>query len=301
VENYKNELVEGIKTFFIAPELSLMPEAFLPNFFLKGFEAYYVLDDKYLDIRSKIRVLFSLFPELILFFNTDRKLGDFEWPAYIRSLRMTYGNKARIGVLYSKQGSDEELRLAIEKVYLYDIGIYCGCIPIEYSKAKNLVRLVGVLTANEARGKRNSLRAICNEACEFNFVKDGRKFEGSIRDISINHFSCTFKGYDPGLPMYDRVSNIQLKLFGIICTVDGVLFTKRDMGGFLLYIFIFRNSRNKEGLDPDMMAKVNGFIREHFDRGIQAIVQKGFDEEREHAKRRAGREYGLDSSRASYA
>ncbi len=37
--NEQKEAIEGIKTFFVVPDLSAMPEDFLSNFFLKGFEA----------------------------------------------------------------------------------------------------------------------------------------------------------------------------------------------------------------------------------------------------------------------
>jgi hypothetical protein len=274
----KKELVEGIKTFFVVPDLSIMPEDFLPNFFLKGFEAYYLLDDQYLDIRAKIRVLYELFPEMILFFNTDRKLGDLVWQSYIKELQEEYGERARIGVLYGVHIA-AETRRRMERAYLYDIGINCGCIPIGYRKATNLSLLSGVLTANQANGRRKYLRAICGETCELNFMRDRVKVEGRILDISISHFSCEFYGVDPEIRMYEKASDIQLKLAGIICTVDAVLFTRRVIGASVVNVFVFRDSRGKDGLDSEMLSKVNGFIRERFDRGVGAIVRRGFEEE----------------------
>jgi len=294
VESDNTELIEGVKTFFVVPDLSQMPEDFLLNFFLKGFETYYLLDDSSLDIRSKIQVLFSIFPSLILFFNTDREVCGIHWPDYIRSLKASYGDRAKIGVLFSRQ-ADEAVQQSIEKTYLFDIGIYCGCIPMEGSKARNLLLLMGVLTANEARGRRKALRAICDESCEFHFEIGGFEYKGWIREISISHFSCVFDGFDPGLQMYEKVVDVRLKLAGTVCTADGVLFTKRKVDGVLLHIFIFRNSRNKTGLDPDTQAKVNAFIRSLFDRGIQSIAQKGFEAQKAKGENR------LDSLRASPA
>ena len=274
----KCEATEGIKTYFVVPDLSVMPEDFLPHFFLKGFEAYYLLDDQYLDIPEKIRVLLSIFPELILFFNTDRRLGDLDWESYIRGLQRECGARARIGVLYGKHVGPELCR-ALERTYLYDIGINCGCIPIEYRKSNNLNLLLGVLTANQANGRRKFLRAICGETCELNFLRDRVKIEGRILDVSVSHFSCEFYGPDPDIEMYEKATDIQLKLAGMICTVDAVLFTKRIVGQTVVNVFVFRDSRGRDGLDPDMLAKVNAFIRERFERGVKSLVQKGFDAE----------------------
>jgi hypothetical protein len=279
----KREVIEGIKTFFVVPDLSVMPEDFLPNFFLKGFEAYYLMDDQYLDIPSKVRILLSLFPELILFFNTDRKLANVDWPSFVRAIKDEFDDKARMGVLYGKH-IGEETRHGIEKTYLYDIGITCGCIPIEFRKAGNLSLLLGVLTANQANGRRKYLRAICGETSEFNYIRDGERLEGRVLDISISHFSCAFSGPDPELSMYERATAIQLRLGGIICTVDAVLFTKRVYGESSVYVFVFKVYRGKEGLAPEMLAKINGFIHDRFDRGVSALVQEAF--EAEMAKRR---------------
>jgi hypothetical protein len=175
----------------------------------------------------------------------------------------------------------------MEKAYLYDIGINCGCIPIEYRKSSNLVLLMGVLTANQANGRRKYLRAICGETCELNFMRERVKLQGRILDVSISHFSCEFYGSYPEIKMYEKATDIQLKLAGIICTVDAVLFTKRVVAETVIHVFVFRNTRGQDGLDPDMLSKVNGFIRERFERGVTSIVRKGFAEEI--AKKRAAK------------
>lgn len=275
----KKELYQGVKTFFVAPDLSLMPEGFLPHFFLHGFEAYYLMDDQYLDMETKVRVLFSLFSDFLLFFNIDRRLGKIEWPKAIGAIKRDNGERAKIGVLYSGY-IEESTRRSIEKTYLYDIGICCGCIPLAYKKQKNLALLQSVLVANEANGRRKSLRAICGSTCAFNLVIRGIKYVGEIRDISVSHFSCAFDGPDPELAMYEKARGFQLNLSGIICAVDGVVFTKRMIAGSMLYVFVFRNSRDREGLDAEMLAKINGFIHKHFEKGVFEVTNKAFEEAR---------------------
>jgi len=274
----KKEIEEGIKTFFVVPDLSLMPEEFLNSFFLNGFQAYYIMDDPYLDIPTKVRILFSIFPDILIFFNTERKLNGLHWPSFIRELKAKDGSKARIGVLYGRyQGA--ESRRALEQTYLYEIGVQCGCVPLEYSKTKNLSLLSKVLDANEARGRRRRLRAICGESCVFNFSFDGRVFRGRIRDISISHFSCCFDGPDPGFKLYEKVEGIQMKLGGAISTVDAVLFSRREDGAESLYVFVFRDSRDRDGLDPEVLAKVNAFIQGHFEQAVRAMLRAAYDEE----------------------
>jgi hypothetical protein len=281
----KKDIVDGIKTFFITPDLSCMPEDFLPSFFLKGFEAYYLLDDPYLDMPSKVEVLFSLFPDLILFFNIDRKLSGIDWPIFIASLKKRYRDRAMIGVLHS-QRKDESEKKALEVTYLYDIGIYCGCIPVGERRASNLMLLMGVLTANQANGRRKYLRTICTAACSLNLEREGQRYAATVKDVSVSHISCVFDLINPDIPIYEKCRSIQLNLAGTICAVDAVVCKKRIVEGSLLYVFVFCTNRDRSGLEPDMLGKVNGFIHAQYARRVMGLVKEGFD--LKIRKRRAG-------------
>jgi hypothetical protein len=274
----KCDSYEGCKTFFFVPDLSIMPENFATSFFAKGFETYYIMDDKHLDLESKIRVITRLYGEIILFFNIERNIIGVDWPDLTRRLVKEHGQRIRIGVLCHRRLGDETIA-DLEREYLYDIGIYCGCIPLEFRKSQNLALLTEVLEANDARGRRSSLRAICGDTSTLNFSHRGHSFRGSVRDVSLSHFSCVFDGQAPELELYEKVDNIQLKLGGIICSVDGVLFAKRSGDGSTLYVFVFRNSRDRDGLDAEMHAKVNGFIQRHFEQEVQEKLSRSFGEE----------------------
>jgi hypothetical protein len=278
VSNGKIDSFEGCKTFFFVPDLSIMPEDFVSTFFSKGFETYYLMDDKHLDIESKVRVILRLYQDVILFFNIERNLPGVDWPDLVRRLIKEHSGKARIGVLCHRRLGEESIA-ELERKYLYEIGIYCGCIPLEFRKTQNLALLSEVLEANDARGRRSSLRAICGDTSSLNFAHRGASFRGTVRDVSVSHFSCAFEGADPGLEMYEKVANIQLKLGGIICSVNGVVFAKRVVGSATLYVFVFRNSRDRDGLDAEMLAKVNGFIQRHFEQSVRAELARGFGEE----------------------
>lgn len=272
------EITEGIKTFFIEPDRSMMPLDFLSDFFLEGYEAYYLLENRYLDVIEKVHALFSVFSDLIIFFNTEQELKVNNWPLIVRVLQGEYKEKARFGVLYSKH-IGPQARREMESLYLYDIGINCGCIPIESRPTANLALLTGVLKANQANGRRKNLRAICRKNCTFAFLYDQVKFSGTILDVSVSHFSCTFASLEPSLLMYGKSTEIHLNLGGTIVSVCAMLLTKRVSGEEAIYIFVFKTSQGEDGLDSDVLAKVNKFIYEHYERNVNSKVKKAFEEE----------------------
>ena len=48
-----NEIVNGRKTFFITPDTSLMPELYLEDFFVLGYECYFIENDKRVSLDKK--------------------------------------------------------------------------------------------------------------------------------------------------------------------------------------------------------------------------------------------------------
>jgi hypothetical protein len=276
MDSDQSDLIEGIKTFFVVPELTALPEDCLQSFFQKGFETYFLNDDPYVPLKDKVDVLFSLFPELILFFNIDRRLAGVEWPEFIARIKEKHGDRAMAGVLYRKQ-NDPEVARKLERLYLFDIGIPCGCIPMEYQKAKNLSLLTSVLTANQANGRRKFIRAICANRCRFNLYHDGVRYEGEIRDISISHFSGVFDGREPVMETAARIDDIQLFLSGALCKVNALLCVKRRVGPSTIYVFIFKDGRGHDGLDPEMLGKVNSFIYNTYQERIGSFVKRAFE------------------------
>ncbi len=273
------DMTDGIKTFFVVPELTIMPEDFLQSFFLKGFETYYLNDDPYLSLKDKVDILFSLFPELILFFNIDRRIAGIEWPAFIADIKARYGDRALAGVLYRKQNNAEAAH-QLERLYLFDIGIPCGCIPMDFQKNKNLSLLVNVLMANQANGRRKFIRAICANRCRFNLYHDDVRYEGEIRDISVSHFSGVFDGKEPLMGSGVRVMDIQLYLSGTLCKVNALLCVKRRLGASTVYVFIFKDAKGHDGLDPEMLMKVNAFIYGAYQDRIGGYVKRAFEAKR---------------------
>jgi hypothetical protein len=271
----KTELCCGRKTFFIVPEVSLLPEEYLKSYFLKGFETYFIDDDPYCSLELKIQTLVSLFKEIILFINIDRPIHGINWPVFIRKLNSTYGERLIIGIMYRRKTNADEAR-DIERQYLYDIGISGGCIPVEYQKTKNLYNFLNVLIANQANGQRKFLRAICDDSFKMNFNYKGVLYKCLLRDISISHFSCVFSGDIAEMPLHERINDIQLNLKGMHLKVDGVVSLKRAVAEDMVHVFVFRTENGREGLDTENMAKINELIYKYFMANMNAFLREQF-------------------------
>ena len=102
------EIVTGRKTFFVAPDTSLIPESYLEDYFALGYECYFVENDKRIRIEKKVDVILSLFRDVIIFFNIDYNIPDFDWANYIKTVIDSYGNQASVGILYTKRQAKEE-------------------------------------------------------------------------------------------------------------------------------------------------------------------------------------------------
>ena len=126
-----NEIVTGRKTFFILPDTSLMPESYLEDYFALGYECYYIENDKRVKIQKKVDIIISIFKDLILFFNIDFNIPDLEWADFIQDLIMDYKIQGSIGILYTKRATKED-KARIEKRYLYELGVRCGCAQLEF-------------------------------------------------------------------------------------------------------------------------------------------------------------------------
>lgn len=269
------EAVQGLKTFFVVPDRSLFPEEFLRSFYLRGYETYFLEDDPYCSLETKISRLFSLFPQLILFFNIDRPIQGIEWPVFIGALQREYGNRAMIGVMFHKRTNHEETK-RLERLYLYTIGIICGCISLEYQKSKNLYLFLNVLAANQANGQRKYLRAMCDESYKATLAFEGVTHRVALRDLSVSHFSCVFPGAAPEIPLHEKLYEIQLSLHGAIIRVDGVLCLKRILEDAVIHVFVFRSREDREGLDPEHLVRVNDIIANEFISRMQELLRAEF-------------------------
>lgn len=244
VTNTFNEIVKGRKTFFFVPDVSLFPENYLEDFLLRGYEAYFINNNKMCSLLDQVDSIMKTFKDCILFFNIDFPIADIDWPTFIRNVQTRYGDHAIIGVLYTS-GQSESAKTKLKVLYLYDIGIKGGCVQLEYRKDENFKIIETILRANDANGRRKHVRAICTTSCFISFLYEGEQYAGKLNDISLSHFSCTLSHVDTPIPMYTKISDIQLTIKGRRVITDAILCEIRNS----TYIFMFTTKDGRTGLD----------------------------------------------------
>ncbi|MCR4578980.1 MAG: hypothetical protein K5681_01390 [Treponema sp.] len=242
------EIVTGRKTFFITPDTSLIPESYLEDYFALGYECYFVENDKRIKIEKKVDVILSLFRDVILFFNIDYSIPDLDWNTYIKSVVDSLGNRASIGILYTKRQSKEE-KSRLEHRFLYDMGVQCGCIQLEYQKKQNFELIEKILYANQAQGRRKNIRALCTNACTFTCNHSGMTFTGILQDISLSHFSIISPDKRFTVQLYEKISDFHFNIRGFMFRSDAVLIMERPLEYQSLMVFAFVTSTGANGLD----------------------------------------------------
>ncbi|MCR4947713.1 MAG: hypothetical protein K6A15_00985 [Treponema sp.] len=247
-----NEIVKGRKTFFIAPDEILLSPDFLEEYLAKDYECYFIKNDLNNSITTKVETILSLFSDAIIFLNIDHHIENegTDWPHFITKLSKAFPN-ACIGIMYEKRKTLAEKNV-IEKFYLYDLCIKGGCVQLEFQKYRNFVLIEKVLYANQAMGRRKTVRAIChNNNCYINYEdKDGKVLYLPLNDISLSHFSLTIDD-DVETPLQDteKLLNLSFIIKGMRFIANAILFTKRKLEGATLYVFAFFNNGGKIGLD----------------------------------------------------
>ena len=272
-------IVEGRKTFFIVPDVSLLPETYLEDYMARGYETYIIGDDRYCPLDVKVDIIIQTFTDSILFFYIDTTVEGIEWHTYIRDLQQKYGEKVLLGVLYAKRSTEDEKR-RLEKYYLFDVGIQCGCIALEFQKAKNFALIDKVMFANQACGRRKNVRAICDNNSKVNFVTKRGLVKGNVLDVSLSHFSCTFDA-KLNIKLYEKVKGIMMNVNGFHFSTDAILLMQRPLAdGSTLFVFVFASSTGHQGLDPDNQSRLLQKVYQMVSEKAKRLMRAKFDEAR---------------------
>ena len=244
-----NEIIKGRKTFFIAPDKTLFPQSYLEEYLVLGYECYFIDTDIFLPIEVKVDIILSVFKDSILFFNVDAPIQGTTWAFLIKEMQDRYPS-ALFGVLYAKRHSPTE-RQSLEHQYLYNMGLQCGCIQLEYQKRDNFQIIEQVLYANQAMGRRKYVRALCSSSCSFSFNMDRQGvISNRLTDISISHFSFVLPEGQLTLADYEKVSDIVFTIHGLRFRSDAVLYMTRQVENGTLFVFAFQTKSGQSGLDP---------------------------------------------------
>ena len=194
---------KGKKIFLLYPH-SVVRDDMLDFLIMAGFETYTLVDDK------KARKLLTKFPDSIMFINIDEGLKESEWETYIKGIMNDpQTSNSRLGIMSYNQ--DRELM----QKYLMDISVPCGYVQLKLGLQESTKIMINALQANEARGRRQCIRAECEDDinASVNYRVDSDVFRGKILDISSAGIAAKFDR-DSELSVNTMLREVQLKLRG---------------------------------------------------------------------------------------
>lgn len=201
------------------------------------------------------------YPDSIIFINIDSGLSEPEWESYVAGILGNQETKGiGIGIL-----SYEFVPEIVEK-YLMKIGVGCGFVQLKLGLKECVTTILKALIANEARGRRRFVRAICTPADQgtLNFRYRGDYINGSLIDVSAGGVACSFDR-DIDLPIGAPINDIQLKLGPTLSKVSGKLagYQKEDKSRFVIVLDKNVSSRERH--------KIQQFVHRHIQREIDSV------------------------------
>jgi hypothetical protein len=183
----------------------------------KEFEVYLVRD------HAKVKRFLSASPDSILFVNLEDGLDDDGWERYVRDLRES-PTTGGVGIGILSLNDDAELK----QKYLMDIQVACGFITLKIGQAKTAEILVKTLEANEARGRRKFVRALCSPgSAQVTVNMDGQTLRGEVSDFSSAGLALSLETstqYKPGTIL----RGLQLAVKGGRVIGDGIVVAHRS-------------------------------------------------------------------------
>lgn len=246
--------IYGKKVFILNPQ-SVIREEMLHLLIAAEYEVALLRDTQ-----KALRAL-SKYPDAILLINIEEGMKESEWEAFIRNImRNEKTREVRIGIL--AYNADPVLK----KKYLMDIGVRCGFVTLKLGLKESFRIIVKALEANEAKGRRRYVRAICGpqDRAMFNVKYAGEFLTGTILDISSVGMACTFdkpQQLKPGIELDD----IQLKLRAVLCRASGKLVgTDKEKEERLLVLF-------GNNISPRERHKIHQFVYERLQEAIDAL------------------------------
>lgn len=263
--------IMGRKTFFIAPVLSLIPEALLERLLSHGYEAYSIDDDGVCPMRKRVEDLISLYPGCILFFNIDACVEGIEWKEYIQTLCKKHQNDAKIGIIFAERISGEE-KGRIENFYYHEANITASALALTSNSTENYETVLEALAFAEARGRRKMVRATCEPSCQVKFKNN----TAHLYDVNRAYFCCTFDDLLQGVRMYDHFHDIEMDVNGMKFETDAVLIMKHSRNNINRYIFMFVKKDGSPELESHLKSRLNKKIYQIVTAERKAAMKKAF-------------------------
>jgi len=205
--------VLGKKVFFLYPP-PVLTEV-IDALTRQEFEVYLARD------HGKLRRLLSTLPEAILFVDIDEELDEVGWLSYVANLRRDLPGLG-IGVITLNENAE------LRRKYLMDLQVQCGFVILNIGASRTAEILSMTLEANEARGRRKFVRALCPPGMGL-FAVDlgGATLRGELTDLSSAGMAAK-PDDDTSLRVGTLLKDISLSIKGNRLLVSGVVVAKRS-------------------------------------------------------------------------
>ncbi|WP_461246424.1 PilZ domain-containing protein [Treponema sp. R6D11] len=240
-----NSEIIGKKIFFLNPSVNIQNQI-MNELSQHEYEVYSVRNSAHLT-----RVL-RKYPDSIVYINLDdtQKAEAEKWIDMIAAAVPT----VMIGIFSSS--TDEELK----DKYVKKPKVKCGFINIRFDMSKTVLQIIKILDSMDVKGRRKYLRATTEneETATINMPHGGGNFvNGTIKDISVVGFSCTFEN-DPGLKKNTLCKDIQIRLHTTLVKAEAIVFGSRSEYGNNVYVLLF-----SQRTDPEVSVKVRKYIQQN--------------------------------------
>ena len=202
----------GKKIFFLYPP-PVLTEV-VDELAKQEFEVYLTRE------HEKLRKVIVSFPDAILFVNLDDGLDEAGWLAFVRAIR---AEAPAVGVGIITLNDDAALR----EHYLMNANVQCGFVSLKIGAAKTAEILAKTLEANEARGRRKFVRALCPPgAAQCAVDYEGAVLRAELTDLSSAGMAIRFQGgASPKIGSVLREMSLTVK--GQRFSPSGVIVAKR--------------------------------------------------------------------------
>lgn len=253
----KTDFQFGKKVFFLNPPGVLSDVA--STLSAHEFEVYLVYNHKNL-----VRFL-KKEPDAIVFVNIDEGMSESEWESWIRKLKGD-PETASVGIGVVTLLGDPEL----SRKYLMDIGISCGFVTLKIGASKTADILLKTLEANEARGRRKFVRALCPAGtAEFSVPLRDYVSRGTIQDLSTAGMTAWFESGEE-LAVGTRLKDLQLTLRGARILLNGIVVGRRSGGdGLTVQVIMFEPGSLSEEKRDRMRSYIRRILQDEVNKRME--------------------------------
>jgi hypothetical protein len=216
----------GKKVFFLYPPPVLTEVIDILTH--EEFEVYLTKD------HVKLKRLLASFPDAILFVNLDDGMDNAGWLSYVASIRK---DVSAVGVGILTLNDDVDLR----EHFLMNMQVQCGFVILKLGVAKTAEILVKTLEANEARGRRKFVRALCSPGTgQCTVEHEGATLRAVLSDLSSTGMAIDIEG-GTELRIGTVLRDISLTIKGQRLLVSGFVVAKRlgDAGERDVHVVMF--------------------------------------------------------------